>query len=60
MYCCGRAAVGDNNGAARVVWRYDLPAASGAPIAADLDGDGRSEIAAGTAVGQVLILGPTG
>jgi len=49
-------AVGERNGEPRVLWRYDLPAGSGPPIAADLDGDSKSEIAVPTGDGHVLVL----
>lgn len=49
-------AVGDASGVPRLAWKTDLGAAVGALIIADLDRDGRSEIAAVTADGYVNIL----
>ena len=49
-------AAGEHEGQPRVLWRYDLPAGSGSPIAVDLDGDSKSEIAVPTADGHVLVL----
>jgi len=56
----GLYALGDNGGAAHLLWRCHLPSGSGAPIAADLDGDGRSEIAVPVGDGHVLVLAAPG
>lgn len=59
-------AVGDENGAPRVVWRTPLPSGSGfatypagvfSPIAADVNDDGKSEIIVPCFDGRVYILG---
>jgi len=53
----GLYAVGDKDGAPRLLWKANLGAAVGSPILTDLDGDGRSEIAVVTSDGYVNVLG---
>ncbi|MCC6152370.1 MAG: VCBS repeat-containing protein, partial [Candidatus Hydrogenedentes bacterium] len=49
-------AVGDDGGKPRVAWTVDLGGASGAPIIADVTGDGKSDIVVPTADGYVSLL----
>jgi hypothetical protein len=49
-------AVGDEGGQPRVLWRAELPAGSGPPVIADLDGDGRSEVVVYTVDGYLNVL----
>jgi hypothetical protein len=49
-------AVGDDNAKPRVVWKAEIGAAAGAPIIADITGDGKSDIAVPTADGYVALL----
>jgi hypothetical protein len=53
-------AVGDDQGKPRVVWTRDIGAGLGAPIVADLDGDGSCEIAVATADGHVNVMAEAG
>ncbi|MEO6436199.1 MAG: FG-GAP-like repeat-containing protein [Tepidisphaeraceae bacterium] len=49
-------AIADGGSSPRVLWTVDLPApAAGSPIAADLTGDGTSEVIVATADGRVLM-----
>lgn len=52
-------AVGDSEGKPEVLWRSELGApAAGAPIAGDVNRDGKSEIITALADGTLLVLGP--
>ena len=49
-------AVGDENNTARIVWKTALSGAAGAPILADVTGDGASDAIVPTADGYVTLL----
>ena len=51
-------AVGDRDGQPRVLWQAALPAGSGPPLIADVDGDGASEVVVYTLDGYLNVLGP--
>ena len=48
-------AVGDGDGKPRVIWKQDLTAAAGAPILADLNADGNTEIIVPTSDGYIQV-----
>jgi len=47
----------DENGAGRIVWRWEAPGALGPPVVADVEGDGEACIVVGDAAGMVYALG---